>query len=137
MQKLWKLVEIATLDGGAGVNIMSEQVRIRLGLQSRPAPFQLRMANQMITEPLGMVENIPIRTAGVKFEASFLILNVGNSYDMLLGRRPWLRATRAVHDWGIDELTIKWGNKKIIISTSVTEVPKSQQARGGLHCRFR
>ena len=69
------------------------------------------MADQAITEPLGMVENIPIRTAGVKFEASFLILEVGNSYHMLLGR-PWLRAAGAVHDWGTDELTtIKWGVK--------------------------
>ena len=75
---------------------------------------------------LGMVENIPIRTTGVKFEASFLILDVGNSYDMLLGR-PWLRAAGGVHDWGTDELTIKRGNKKITLSTSVTEVPKASR----------
>ena len=73
-----------------------------------------------------MVENIPIRTAGVKFKASFLILDVGNSYDMLLGR-PWLREAGAVHDWGTDKLTIKWGNKKVTISTSVAEVPKASR----------
>ena len=49
IRKHWKPVEKATLDGGAGVNVMSERVRKRLGLQSKPAPFKLRMANQTIT----------------------------------------------------------------------------------------
>ena len=85
IRKHWKPVEKATLDGGAGVNVMSEKVRKQLELQSKPAPFKLKMANQTITDPLGMVENVPIRIAGVKFEASFLILEVGDSYDMMLG----------------------------------------------------
>lgn len=126
IRKHWKPIEMATLDGGAGVNIMSERVRKYLGLQYKPAPFKLRMANQAISEPLGMVEDVPIRVAGVKFEASFLILDVGNCYDMLLGR-PWLRTAGAVHDWGTDELTMNLGTRKITISTLTTEVPKESR----------
>lgn len=69
------------------------------------APFKLRMADHTISEPLGMVDKVPIRVGGVKFEASFLFLDVGEAYNMLLGR-PWLRTTNAVHDWGTDELTM-------------------------------
>ena len=78
-----------------------------------------------------MVQAVSIRVAGIKFEASFLILEVGDSYDMLQGRpwlrRPWLRATETVHVWGTDELTIKQGSKKVTITTAVTQVPKANR----------
>lgn len=122
IRKHWKPVERVTLDGGAGVNVMSERVRRLLDLQVKAAPFKLRMADQTVSEPLGMVTQVPIRVGGVKFEASFLILDVGEAYDMLLGR-PWLRAAGAVHDWGTDELTMQMGPKTVSISTRPVTVP--------------
>ena len=80
------------------------------------------MADQTVSDPVGLVENIPIKVAGVKFETSFLVLEVGDSYDILLGR-PWLRTAGAIHDWGTNELTMKVGTKKITVSTSSTTVP--------------
>ena len=85
-RKHWKAIDKATLDGGAGVNIMSKRVRKQLDLKYKPAPFKLRMADQTVSHPVGIVENVPIRVAGIKFETSFLILEVGDSYDVLLGR---------------------------------------------------
>ena len=85
---------------------MSEKVRKMLDLKVREAPFKLRMADQTIAEPLGMVDQVPIRVEGVKFKTAFMVLDVGEAYEMLLGR-PWLRAAGAVHDWGIGELTMK------------------------------
>lgn len=82
------------------------------------------MANHTISKPLGMVEDVLITIAGVKFEASFLILEVGNLYDMLLGR-PWLRAAEAIHDWGNDMLTMRLGTKQVTITTSRINVPKA------------
>ena len=105
-------MEKVTLDGGAGVNVMSERIRKLLDLKIKMAPFKLRMADQTISEPLGMVDKVPIRVGGVKFETSFLILDVGEAYDMLLGR-PWLRTANAVHDWGTDELTMQMGSRKV------------------------
>ena len=32
-----------------------------------------------------MIENVPIRVGGVKFETLFLVLDVGEAYYMLLG----------------------------------------------------
>ena len=123
IRKHWKAIDKATLDGGAGVNIMSERVRKLLELKCKPAPFRLRMADQTVSDPVGLVENIPIKVAGVKFETSFLVLEVGDSYDILLGR-PWLRTSGAIHDWGTEELTMKVGTKKITVSTSSTTVPE-------------
>ena len=39
VRKHWKEVDKATMDGGAGVNIMSEKLRKHLGLSQKPAPF--------------------------------------------------------------------------------------------------
>eukprot|EP00250_Pteridium_aquilinum_P030169 c40771_g1_i1 orf=120-527(+) len=105
---------------------MSERVRKLLDLKCKPTPFRLRMADQTISDPVGMVENIPIKVGGVKFETSFLILEVGDSYDVLLGR-PWLRTAGAIHDWGTNELTMKIGTKKITVSTSSTTVPEKER----------
>ena len=67
IRKHWKNLNKVTLDGGAGVNVMSERIRKLLELTCIPAPFQLRMANQTLAEPHGMVVDVPIRLAGIKF----------------------------------------------------------------------
>ena len=126
IRKHWKAIDKATLDGGAAVNIMSERARKQLDLKYKPAPFRLRMADQTVSDLVGMVENVPIRVARVNFETSFLILELGDSYDVLRGR-PWLRTTGAIHDWGTDELTMKIGTKKVTVSTSSTTVPKKER----------
>ncbi|MCO5580583.1 hypothetical protein L7F22_034453 [Adiantum nelumboides] len=122
VRKHWKMMDQATLDGGAGVNIMSEALRIHPDLKLKPAPFRLKMADQTVTNSLGLVEEVSIRRAGVKFETSFLVLKVGKSYYIRLGR-PWLRAAGVVHDWETDELTMKTGNKRVTVSTSTTRIP--------------
>lgn len=101
---------------------MSERVRKMLDLKVREAPFKLRMADQTIAEPLGMVDQVPIRVGGVKFETAFMVLDVGEAYEMLLGR-PWLKAAGAVHDWDTGELTMKLKSKKLFIDTRPTTVP--------------
>ena len=123
IRKHWKAIDKATLDGGAGVNIMSERIKKQLDVKCKSAPFRLQMADQMVSGPVGMVENVPIRVAGVKSETSFLILEVGDSYDVFLGRR-WLRTIGAIHDWGTYELTMKIGTKKVTVLTSSTTVPE-------------
>ena len=90
------------------------------------APFKLRMADQSVTEPIGLVPGLMIKVGGVKFDTPFLVLDVGDSYGMLLGR-PWLRAAGAVHDWGTDELTMKIGNKKVTISTSAIKLEEKKR----------
>lgn len=51
-----------------------------------------------------------------------MVLDVGEAYEMLLGR-PWLRAAGSVHDWGTSELTMQLKSKKMSIDTRPTIVP--------------
>ena len=83
-EEQWKSVDMVTLDGGAGVNVMTKKVRKMLDLELQEAPFQLRMADQTIAKPLGMVKQVPIRVGVVEFETTFIILNIGEAYDMLM-----------------------------------------------------
>lgn len=121
VKKHWKQVEKGTLDGGAGVNVMSKKPKKMLDIKVREAPFKLRMADQTVSEPLGMVDQVPIRVGGVRFETDFMVLEVGEAYEMLLGR-PCLRAARAIHDWGTEELTMQLKNKKVSIDTRPTTI---------------
>lgn len=65
---------------------------------------------------------MPIRVGGVKFKTAFLVLDVTEAYEMLLGR-PWLRAAGAIHDWGTGELTMQLKNNKVSVDTRPTTVP--------------
>lgn len=77
---------------------MSKRVKKSMELKCKPAPFRLRIPNQTILDPFEMVENAPIRVGGVIFEATFLLLEIGDAYDMHLGR-PSLRVVGVMHDW--------------------------------------
>lgn len=77
VRKHWRQVREVVVDGGVGVNIMSEQTCRSLGITDvKEAPFRVRMVDQCIVQPLGLVENIPVKAGGMKFSVSFLILDV-------------------------------------------------------------
>jgi hypothetical protein len=49
------------LDGGFGINIITKQLRLRLGLpKPKPAPYNLGMANQTTTKPMGLIKDLNI-----------------------------------------------------------------------------
>ena len=55
------LVDNVLLDGGSGVNIMSEDLRRRLDLpKSNPAPYNLRMADSSVVQPMGLFRDLII-----------------------------------------------------------------------------
>jgi hypothetical protein len=89
------------LDGGFGVNIITEQLRLRLGLpKPKPAPYNLRMTNQTTTKLMGLIRNMKIYVHGIPYIIMFTVLPnsvVDFSYSMLLGR-PWLRDAKVAHD---------------------------------------
>ena len=66
-----------------------------------PAPFTIKLADQSKVAPLGLVKNIPVRIAGIRFLVAFVVMTLpshSSSYSILLGR-PWLRAASVMHDW--------------------------------------
>jgi hypothetical protein len=55
------LIEDVLLDGGSRINIITEQLRLRLRpLKPKPAPYNLRMADQTTTKPLGLIKDLKI-----------------------------------------------------------------------------
>ncbi len=89
------------LDGGFGINIIIEQLKLRLGLpKPKPTPYNIRMANQITTKLVGLIQDLKIYVHGIVYITMFIILHisvVNSSYFMLLGR-PWLRDARMAHD---------------------------------------
>ncbi len=113
------IIEDVLLDGSFGVNIITEQLRLRLGLpKPKPTPYNLRMADQTTTKPMGLIRDLKIYVHGIPHITTFTILHnrvVDYSYSMLLGI-PWLRDAKRAYDWGSNIVTIQGnGTIRIII----------------------
>jgi hypothetical protein len=51
------IVEDVMLDGGTSVNIITNNLKTKLSLpKPRPTPYHLKMANQNMTRPLGIIK---------------------------------------------------------------------------------
>jgi hypothetical protein len=63
------------LDGGSGVNIIMEKLRVQLRL-SKPklAPYNLHMAIQTITKPLGLVKDLKTLVHGIPYVVTFIVV---------------------------------------------------------------
>jgi hypothetical protein len=103
------------LDGKANVNIITKNLKTKLGLPKlRPIPYHLKMAYWNMTRPLGIIENLKIHIHGISYVATFTILQnsvVDSSYFMLLGR-PWLTNAKVTHDWDNNVIIVQ-GNGTI------------------------
>ena len=63
------------LNGGSGVNILSEQMLEPLGITKwESAPFAVRMADQRRVQPLGLLRGLKMEVSGMKFEITAVIL---------------------------------------------------------------
>jgi hypothetical protein len=55
------IVDDVLLDGGFGVNIIIEQLILKLGLpKPKPTPYNLRMVNQTTTKSMGLICDLKI-----------------------------------------------------------------------------
>jgi hypothetical protein len=103
-------IEDVMLDGGTNVNIITWNFRTKLGLpKPRPDPCHLRMVDQSITRPLGIIKNLKIHIHGIPYVATFNVLQnnvVDYNYSMLLWR-PRFRYAMVTHDWGNNVINIQ------------------------------
>jgi hypothetical protein len=64
-------------------------LKLKLGLPKlKPTPYNLRMANQTTTKPMGLIRDLKIYVHGIPYITTFIILLdsvVDFSYSMLLG----------------------------------------------------
>jgi hypothetical protein len=104
------IIKDVLLDGGSRVNIIIEQLRLKLGLpKPKPTPYHLRMSNQIATKIVGLIKDLKICVHGIPYIIAFTVLQnsvVDFSYSMLLGR-PWLRDAKVARDWGSNTITIQ------------------------------
>ena len=111
------IVDDVLLDGGSGVNVITEEERCRLGLpKPSPAPFNLKMANGTIAKPTGLLRDVKIHIHGIPYIVTLTVIDcqtIKSDYSMLLGR-PWLRNAKVIHDWANDQVQIM-GNGTIKI----------------------
>jgi hypothetical protein len=109
------IVEDVLIDGRASVNIITENLKTKLGLpKPRLVPYNLRMADQSMTTPLGIIKNLKIHIHDIPYITMFIVLKnsvVDSSYSMLLGR-PWFRDANVTHDWGNNVIIVQ-GNGTI------------------------
>jgi hypothetical protein len=96
-------------DGGSGVNIIIENLKVQLGFSKlNPTPYNLHMAYQTIAKPLGLIKDLKI-FVHIPYALTFIVIdhNVLNfSYSMLLGR-PWLKYAKVSHNWESNIITIQ------------------------------
>jgi hypothetical protein len=58
-------IDGALIDGGFGVNIITKNIRIQLGLpKPNLAPYNLQMVDQTIAKPLGLITDLKIFVHG-------------------------------------------------------------------------
>jgi hypothetical protein len=68
-------IEDVLLDGGFGVNIIMKKLRMQLGLSKpKPTPYNLRMANQTIAKPLGLIKELKIFIHGIPYAMTFTMI---------------------------------------------------------------
>jgi hypothetical protein len=103
------------LDGGSGVNIITEPLKLKLGFpKPKLALYNLTMANQTTTKLVGLIRDLEIYVHGIPYITTFIIFHicvVYSSHSMLL-ERPWLKDAKVAHDWGNNIITIK-GNGRV------------------------
>jgi hypothetical protein len=97
-------------DGGFGVNIIIENLRVQLGLSKlNPTPYNLHMAHQTIVKPLGLIRDLKIFFHRIPYTLTFTVINnkvLDSSYSMLLGR-PWLKYAKVSHNWETNTIIIQ------------------------------
>jgi hypothetical protein len=70
------MVDNVLLDGGSKVNVITNELRQKLGLPPpQPTPFNLQMAIFSFNKPLGIIPNIRIRIHGILYIATLMVMN--------------------------------------------------------------
>jgi hypothetical protein len=97
-------------DGGSGINIIIENLRVRLGLSKlNPTHYNLHMAYQTIAKPFGLIRDLKIFVHRIPYALTFTVISnnvLDSSYSMLLGR-PWLKYAKVSHDSETNTIIIR------------------------------
>ncbi len=69
------IIKNVLLDGGSRVNIIIEQLKLRLGLQKfKPTPYNLRMTYQITIKLVGLICDLKIHVRDIPYVIMFIVL---------------------------------------------------------------
>jgi len=61
-------IEDLLLDGGFGINIITKQLKLKLGLPKlKPAPYNLKIIDQTTTKPMGLIRDLNIYVHSIPY----------------------------------------------------------------------
>jgi hypothetical protein len=120
-------IEDVFLNGGSKVNIITNKLRVQLGLSKpKPTPYNLHTVDQTMAKPLGLIKDLKILAHGILYAITFIMVQssvLDSIYFMLLGH-PWLKDAKVSHNWGNNTITIQGsGTIKIIQVTKKLGAP--------------
>ena len=119
----------ATFDEGALMEAMStetfEKAKHRMGALA-PSSLLLRMANGTIVRSLGRWEG-KIEVEDICVQGSFEVFDSLGAWDFLLGKRM-KNAFKAIHNYEVDEVTIKGEDKQVVLKNQVHIMERWRQS---------
>ena len=88
-----KVTSVAILDSGAGVGIATKSIWEPWGKPAiRRTRMNLQLADGSLERPIGLLENVAVKSCGIEYTHTFAIVDFGNNanYEVILGR-PFMR----------------------------------------------
>ncbi|GJZ81868.1 reverse transcriptase domain-containing protein, partial [Tanacetum coccineum] len=113
---------LALADLGASINLMPLYVWKKLSLpELTPTCMTLELADQSISRPIGVAEDVFIKVGKFHFPADFVVVNFDADprLPLILGR-SFLNTGRALIDVYAGELTLRVGNKVVTFNLDQT-----------------
>lgn len=90
------------------------------------APYRLRMADQTVVQPVGMIRNAKIYIHGIPYIITLMVIKnkeVNKAYSMLFGRL-WLIDPKVNHGWGNNMVTLQGNGTLKTVSMSQRKGPR-------------
>ncbi|XP_006574010.1 uncharacterized protein LOC114408204 [Glycine soja] len=105
----------ALIDLGASIYLMPLSMRRRIGeLEIMPTRMTLQLADQSITRPYGLVEDVLVKVQQFTFPVDFVIMNIEEDFEILLILgRPFMLTANCVVDMGKCNLQMGIDDQKI------------------------
>ncbi|KAL2614224.1 hypothetical protein R1flu_025916 [Riccia fluitans] len=99
------------VDTGSSVNVMSNQIRIRLGYhRMAPLTTKLAMANNTMVWPLGVLSSVLVVVEGIHLIVSFQVIEMDDPdcTQLILGH-TWQKGAQAIIDMDEEVVHIRVG----------------------------
>ncbi|GKC12014.1 reverse transcriptase domain-containing protein [Tanacetum coccineum] len=113
---------MALSDLCASINLMPLSMWKKLSLPERtPTQMTLELATRTVAYPAGIVEDVFVQVGKFTFPADFVVFDydVDPRVPIILGR-PFLRMAHALVDIHEEELTLRFGDEKLVFNIEST-----------------